>query len=61
MTETTIKIAILGGGEEELNILSEFHRSPGVTVVAVYDRDARAVALEIAEIVGGAAAQEDQG
>lgn len=52
VTETTIKIAILGGGEEELNILSEFHRTPGVTIVAVYDRDARAVALEIAEIIG---------
>ncbi len=46
------KIAILGGGEEELNILSEFHRTPGVSVIAVYDRDPRAVAMEIAEIIG---------
>jgi len=52
VTETAIKIAILGGGEEELNVLSEFHRTPGVTIVAVYDRDPRAVALEIAEIIG---------
>jgi GAF domain-containing protein len=50
--ETTTKIAILGGGEEELNILSEFHRTPDVAVVAVYDRDPRSVALEIAEIIG---------
>ncbi|UCF03980.1 MAG: GAF domain-containing protein [bacterium] len=46
------KIAILGGGEEELSILSEFHRAPGVNVVAIYDRDPRAVAIEIAEIIG---------
>ena len=45
-------IAILGGGEEELNVLSEFHRTPGVDIVGVYDRDPRAVALEIAEIIG---------
>lgn len=48
----TVRVAILGGGEEELNILSEFHRTPGVRVVGVYDRDPRAVALEIAEIIG---------
>ncbi len=47
-----IKIAILGGGEEELNILSEFNRTPGVEIVGIYDRDSRAVALEIAEIIG---------
>ena len=52
MSEHLIKIAILGGGEEELNILSEFHRTPGVSIVGVYDRDPRAVALEIAEIIG---------
>jgi putative methionine-R-sulfoxide reductase with GAF domain/GGDEF domain-containing protein len=46
------RIAILGGGEEELNILSEFHRTPGVAVIGVYDRDPHAVALEIAEIIG---------
>jgi GAF domain-containing protein/GGDEF domain-containing protein len=49
---TSIKIAILGGGEEELNVLSEFHRTPDVAIIAVYDRDPRAVALEIAEIIG---------
>ena len=32
-------IAILGGGEDELNILSEFHRNPGYKVIAVYDSD----------------------
>ena len=52
MVESTTKIAILGGGEDELNVLSEFHRTPGVAIVGVYDRDARAVALEIAEIIG---------
>lgn len=52
MSENSIKIAILGGGEEELNILSEFHRTPGVSILAIYDRDPRAVALEIAEIIG---------
>jgi len=49
---TLTKIAILGGGEEELNVLSEFHRTQGVGIVGVYDRDPRAVALEIAEIIG---------
>jgi GGDEF domain-containing protein len=49
---TSIKIAILGGGEEELNVLSEFHRTPDVAIIGVYDRDPRAVALEIAEIIG---------
>ncbi len=47
-----MKIAILGGGEEELNVLSEFHRTPDVSIIGVYDRDPRAVALEIAEIIG---------
>ncbi len=47
-----MKIAILGGGEEELNVLSEFHRTPDVAIIGVYDRDPRAVALEIAEIIG---------
>lgn len=46
------KVAILGGGEEELNILSEFHRDPAIEIVGIYDRDHRAVALEIAEIIG---------
>ena len=50
--ETPTKIAILGGGEEELNVLSEFHRTPGVSIVGIFDRDPRAVALEIAEIIG---------
>ncbi len=45
-------IAILGGGENELNILSEFHRNPQYNVIAVYDSDPSAVALEIAEIIG---------
>ncbi|MBN1163469.1 MAG: GAF domain-containing protein, partial [Candidatus Krumholzibacteriota bacterium] len=45
-------IAILGGGEEELNILSEFHRNPGYNIIAIYDRDPMAVGLEIAEIIG---------
>jgi putative methionine-R-sulfoxide reductase with GAF domain len=52
VVEQTIQIAILGGGEEELNILSEFHRTPGVAIIGVYDRDPRSVALEIAEIIG---------
>lgn len=52
MSAPLTKIAILGGGEEELNVLSEFHRTPGVSIVGVYDHDPRAVALEIAEIIG---------
>lgn len=59
MSEHLTKIAILGGGEEELNILSEFHRTPGVSIVGVYDRDPRAVALEIAEIIGIAAFSDE--
>jgi len=46
------KVAILGGGEEELGILSEFHRVPTIEIVGIYDRDNRAVALEIAQIIG---------
>ena len=51
MQEST-KIAILGGGEEELNLLSEFHRTPDVEIAGIYDRDPRALAMEIAEIIG---------
>lgn len=47
-----IKIAIMGGGEEELSLLSEFHRTPGINIVGLYDRDPRAVAMDIAEIIG---------
>ena len=46
------KIAILGGGEDELNILSEYHRDPGFEIIGIYDRDSRAVAMEVAEIIG---------
>jgi putative methionine-R-sulfoxide reductase with GAF domain/GGDEF domain-containing protein len=59
VAEPTTRIAILGGGEEELNVLSEFHRTPGVAIVGVYDRDPRAVALEIAEIIGIATFSDD--
>lgn len=52
VSASNIRIAILGGGEEELTIMSEFHRTPGVAIVAIYDRDPRAIALEIAEIIG---------
>lgn len=45
------KIAILGGGDEELSVLSEFHRTAGVRIIGIYDPDPRAVALEIAEIL----------
>ena len=46
------RIAILGGGEDELNILSEYHRDPGFEILGIYDRDPRAVAMEVAEIIG---------
>ena len=46
------KIAILGGGEDELNILSEYHRDSGFELIGIYDRDPRAVAMEVAEIIG---------
>ena len=46
------RIAILGGGEDELNILSEYHRDPGFEIIGIYDRDPRAVAMEVAEIIG---------
>lgn len=55
----SIKVAILGGGEEELNVLSEFHRTPDVSIIGVYDRDPRAVALEIAEIIAIPAFSDD--
>jgi putative methionine-R-sulfoxide reductase with GAF domain/GGDEF domain-containing protein len=47
-----LNIAILGGDQEELSILSECHRSEHVAVLGIYDLDSRAIALEIAEIVG---------
>jgi putative methionine-R-sulfoxide reductase with GAF domain len=50
--QESTKIAILGGGEEELNLLSEFHRTSEVDIVGIYDRDPRALAMEIAEIIG---------
>ncbi len=50
--QDSTKIAILGGGEEELNLLSEFHRTHDVDIVGIYDRDPRALAMEIAEIIG---------
>ncbi|HUV35541.1 MAG TPA: GAF domain-containing protein [Patescibacteria group bacterium] len=57
--QPTIKIAILGGGEEELTILSEFHRTPGHEIIAIYDRDPLAVAMEISEIIGVPAYSDD--
>lgn len=57
--QPTIKIAILGGGEEELSILSEFHRIPDHEIVAIYDRDPLAVAMEIAEVIGVPAYSDD--
>ena len=50
--QDSTSIAILGGGEEELNLLSEFHRTEDVDIVGIYDRDPRALAMEIAEIIG---------
>lgn len=50
--QSITKIAILGGGLDELNILSEFHRTPDHDIIAIYDSDPMAVALEIAEILG---------
>ncbi|MBU8921381.1 MAG: GAF domain-containing protein [Bacteroidales bacterium] len=50
--KTVKNIAILGGGEKELNILSEFHRNPVYHIIGIYDKDPRAIGLEIAEIIG---------
>jgi putative methionine-R-sulfoxide reductase with GAF domain/GGDEF domain-containing protein len=50
--QSATQIAILGGGEEELNLLSEFHRTKGIEILGIYDRDPRALAMEIAEIIG---------
>ena len=50
--EKVNNIAILGGGEDELNILSEFHQNPEYNIIAIYDKNPKAVALEIAEIIG---------
>jgi len=58
MTPVT-KIAILGGGIEELSILSEFQRNPKYKITAVYDHDPYAVALEIAEIIGVSSYTDD--
>jgi len=50
--QAATRLAILGGGEEELNLLSEFHRTKGIEIIGIYDRDPRALAMEIAEIIG---------
>jgi len=45
-------IAIIGGGEKELSVLSQFHDLPEYTVLGIYDRNDKALALGIAEIIG---------
>ncbi len=46
------KIAIIGGGEKELSVLSDFHGKADFEIIGVYDPDPRAVAINMAEIIG---------
>ena len=46
------RIAIIGGGEKELAVLSQFHDHPEYTILGIYDRNDKALALGIAEIIG---------
>ncbi|MCD6379659.1 hypothetical protein J7M07_04360 [bacterium] len=46
------RIAIIGGGEKELSILSQFHNLPGYSILGIYDWNKKALALGIAEILG---------
>lgn len=46
------KIALIGGGERELSVLSQFHKTPDFEVIGVYDPDINSVAIGLAEIIG---------
>jgi len=52
MTSNTVRWAIIGAQEQDLPVLSVLHSQQGVEVAVVYDRDRRAVGIEIAEILG---------
>lgn len=43
---------MLGGQERDLYVLGEIHKRPDVDIAFVYDKDANAVGMEIAEILG---------
>ncbi|HMA77396.1 MAG TPA: GAF domain-containing protein [Candidatus Krumholzibacteriaceae bacterium] len=47
-----VKIAIIGGGEKQLSVLSQFHELSEFNILGVYDTNKKALALEIAEIIG---------
>ncbi|UCG52991.1 MAG: GAF domain-containing protein [Candidatus Latescibacterota bacterium] len=51
MTDRDIRCGILGGQEQDLPILSALHGQENVRIAFVYDRDPKAVGVEIAEIL----------
>lgn len=52
MEQQQITCCVLGGQERDLYVLGELHKQPGINIAFVYDRDANAVGMEIAEILG---------
>ena len=52
MNSNTVRWAIIGAQEQDLPVLSALHNHKGADVAVVYDRDRRAVGIEIAEILG---------
>ncbi|MDZ7859944.1 MAG: GAF domain-containing protein [Candidatus Krumholzibacteriota bacterium] len=47
-----MNIAIIGGGEKQLSVLSQFHELSDFYILGIYDTNKKALALEIAEIIG---------
>ena len=52
MTNNRLRFILVGAQEVDLPVLSALHNRQDVEIVAVYDRDRRAVGTEIAEILG---------
>jgi GAF domain-containing protein len=52
MVDSHIRCGLIGGQERDLYVLGELHKRPDVEIAFVYDRDANAVGMEIAEILG---------
>jgi GAF domain-containing protein len=52
MPGNKIRVAIIGAQESDLPVLSALHNRKDVDLVMVYDRDRRAVGVEMAEILG---------
>ncbi len=52
MEASTPRVALLGGGADELELLADLHAQQQVEIAGVYDPDPRAPAIGLAEILG---------